>query len=377
VAVAEGSCAHRRDARRVRAGRHLDEPASLTGRINFLPLPVDPATPVETAASGASSREAGIDRRYRYGVYGIVVVSDTPLALPDYSRGGLGQVECLSAPASVFLAATREACFDPRSDFWYRFAFLPDGSTYARWDAVGEFLVAADGRRIACRRMEGSSDESFQVYMLGQALSFALVKQRLEPLHATGVVVDNQAVAFLGDSAFGKSSLAACFLEAGYRLLTDDLLILQESSGGILAYPGPPRIKLFSKIARRFLGPTATRVPMNPDTDKLILPIDEHRSCASPVALKAIFSLAAPRDACRRPGVSIEALSPRDTFVELVKGAFNRRLVSPQRLERQFSVMASLAERIPVKKLTYPRAIDRLPEVRRMVLADLEPRTFH
>ena len=269
---------------------------------------------------------SGVDPRYRYCVYGIVVVSDTPLALPEYSHGDLGQVECLSAPASVFLAATQGVAFNPRSDSWYRYAFLHDGSTYVRWDTVGEFLVAADGRRITCRRVEESSFESFQVYMLGQALSFALVKQGFEPLHATVVVVDDQAVAFLGDNAFGKSSLAACFLEAGYRLLTDDLLIL---------------------------------------------PLDEHRRCAGPVPLKALYSLASPRDACRKPSMSLETLSPREAFVELVKGTFNRRLVSPRRLERQFGVMAALADRISVKKLTYPRAIDRLQEVRGMVLADL------
>jgi hypothetical protein len=300
------------------------------------------------------------------------VVSDTPLALPDYSHGALAHVECRSAPASVFVTAIQGVDFDRRSDSWYRYAFLHDGSTYVRWDTVGEFLVAADGRRISCRRAEESSFESFQVYMLGQALSFALVKQRFEPLHATVVGVDDQAVAFLGNNASGKSSLAACFLEAGHRLLTDDLLILQESSHRIVAYPGPPRIKLFPAIASRFLGRTVDRVHMNADTHKLILQIDEHRRCASPVALRAIYSLTAPREASRRPSVSIETLSPREAFVELVKSTFNRRLVSPPRLERQFSVMAGLADRISVKKLTYPRAIDRLPEVREMVLADLD-----
>ena len=122
----------------------------------------------------------------------------------------------------------------------------------------------------------------------------------------------------------------------------------------------------------RFLERTVKRVHMNADTDKLILPIDAHRSCAYPVPLKAIYSLAAPRDACRRLRVSIEPLSPREAFVELVKSTFNRRLVNPQRLERQFGVMASLADVVSVKKLAYPRAIDRLQEVRRMVLADLD-----
>jgi hypothetical protein len=326
---------------------------------------------VETTTNGSSRCEAGGDRHHRYCVYGIVVVSDTPLALPGYSHGGLGDVEILRAPAWVFLRALQGVRFDPRSDSWHRYAFLDDGSTYVRWDTVGEFLVSSDGRRITCRSVEGSSLESFQVYMLGQALSFALVNQRFEPLHATVVVVDDQAVAFLGNNAFGKSTLAACFLESGCRLLTDDLLILRESAGRILAYPGPPRIKLFSRMASRFLGHTLNRVQMNPNTDKLILPLDEHRSCASPVALKAIYSLAVPGKACRSPNVSIETLSPREAFVELIRGTFNRRLVSPPRLARQFSVTTSLTDLISVKKLSYPRTIDRLHEVRRTVLADL------
>ena len=175
------------------------------------------------------------------------------------------------------------------------------------------------------------------------------------------MVVDGEAVAFLGGNAFGKSSLAACFLEAGYRLLTDDLLILQESPSGVLAYPGPPRIKLFSKIASRFLGQTVNRVPMNADTDKLILPIGEHRSCATRCVLNSIYSLAAPRDACRTPGVDIEALSPREAFLELVKGTFNRRLVSVAAVGATIQRHGEPGRPHPVKKLTYPRAIDRLP----------------
>jgi hypothetical protein len=326
---------------------------------------------IEIATSGSPGGEAGVLSRYRYCVDGVAIVSDTPLALPDYADGGLGEVECVSAPASFFLTALHGEDFDPRSDSWYRYATLHDGSTYVRWGTVGEFLVAADGSRITCRRIEASSVESFQVYMLGQALSVALVSQRFEPLHATAVVVDGEAVAFLGDNAFGKSSLAACFMAAGHRVLTDDLLIVRQSSNRLLAYPGPPRIKLFPKIARRFLGQTANSVQMNRDTDKLVVPIDRDRRCECPVPLKAIYSLTAPRDACRSRSVRIETLSPRETFVALLKGTFNRRLVTPQRLERQFRVMASLSNQISVKTLTYPRSVERLPELRGTVLEDL------
>jgi hypothetical protein len=308
--------------------------------------------------------------RYRYGVYGIAITSDTRLPLPEYAGGGFAQVECLTAPASVFLTATRDARFDSAPDSWYQYAVLQDGSTYVRWDSVGEFLVSANGRQLVCRRAEESSDESFQVYMLAQALSFALVTQGVEPLHATVVVVDGRAVAFLGGHSFGKSTLAACFLDGGYRQLTDDLLVVKTSCDGVVAYPGAPRIKLFSKVANRFTAYPMARVRMNGGTDKHIVPLEEQSSCAIPVKLEAIYSLAAPRDACRTTSASIEPLSRREAFLALVKGTFNRRVVSQERLARQFSAMAGLADLIPVKTLSYPRMLDRLPEVRDAVLAD-------
>jgi len=309
--------------------------------------------------------------QHRYGVYGIRVLSDAPLDLPEYADDGLASVEFVTGRAPVFSDALNGASFRSRPGAWYRYAFLEDGSSYVRWDHVGEFLVSADGRRIVCRREEKIPVESFQVYLLGQALSFAMVKQHLEPLHATTVLVDGGAVAFLGSNAFGKSSLAASFLAAGCRLLTDDLLILRDSPRGVLAYPGPPRIKLFSKVAGRVLGLAAAGPAMNADTDKRVLRLEAHQHCGEPVVLRTIYAVAAPRDACRTPDVRIETLSPREAFVALVKGTFNRRLVSAERLERQFDLMAHLAGRVVVRTLAYPRAIDRLPDVRAAVLADL------
>jgi hypothetical protein len=309
--------------------------------------------------------------RHHYNVYGIGIDSDTPLALPRQTHAALCHVQCRRAPASTFARTVKDTPGDELpSDSWYRYAALRDGSTYVRWNKVGEFLVTADGRRVDCRRERLSSAESFQVYLLGQALSFALVKQRFEPLHATSVVVNGQAIAFLGGSAFGKSTLAACFLSAGYSLLTDDLLIVHESSGRVLAYPGPPRIKLFPAVATRLLG-TRRGVEMNAGTSKLIVALDESRSCGSPVPLRRIYCLAVPRDACRQQGIGIQSLSPREAFVELIRGAFNRRLAGPKRLEQQFGIMARLSELVPVKRLVHPRAMTRLQEVRQRVLEDL------
>jgi hypothetical protein len=209
----------------------------------------------------------------RYYVYGITLHSDIPLALPTDGSGELARIELRTAPAAYFSDAQRELPAEQDSGSWYRFGHLPDHSSYVRWEGVGEFLVSAGGHQITARQFDEASPESFQVYLLGQALSFALVKCGFEPLHATTVVVNGEAIAFLGESGSGKSTLAACFLEAGHGMLTDDLPILKKIAGVFMAYPGPPRIKLYPELARRFLGNASNGVAMNSETRKLILPL--------------------------------------------------------------------------------------------------------
>jgi hypothetical protein len=112
--------------------------------------------------------------------------------------------------------------------------------------------------------------------------------------------------------------------------------------------------------------------PMNRGTDKVILPLGAGQTCPAPARLRAAYVLAAPRDACRLDAISLTTLSPREAFVALVAGTFNHRLVSLDRLEHQFGIMATVAERVPLKRLAYPRALGRLDDVRRAVLTDMK-----
>lgn len=308
---------------------------------------------------------------YRYFVYGMSLHSGIPLVLPEHGYGGLGQIELCAAPASCFSEAVRSLRAQPPSDSFYQFAGTRDGSSYVRWEGVGEFLISPDGGRIASRQFDAADAESFQVYLLGQALSFALVKKGFEPLHATTVVVNGEAVVLLGNSGFGKSSLAACFLAAGHRVLTDDLLVCNRRATDSGPTPVRRGSELFPRLARRFLGHAANGVAMNSGTKKLILPLEPVHSCAVPVPLRAIYALIAPREVSRKQSIRIAALPPRESFMAVVQNTFNSRIVHSARLERQFRQTARVVGTMPVKKVSYPRVLGQLPAVRDAILADL------
>ena len=313
---------------------------------------------------------------YLYYLYGISLYSQIPLPFPVAGRGELAHIAVRIAPASYFQEAIRDVSLEQSDGFWHQFARLADGSSYARWQGVGEFLVSRDGLQILCRQSEiagtESFTESFQVYMLGQALSFALVKRGFEPIHATTVVVNGEAVVFLGDSGFGKSTLAATFISAGYPVLTDDLLILQPAGNRVMAYPGPARIKLFPQIARRFLGDLADGIRMNPDTEKLILPLHGKQICSLPVPVRVVYALAPPLEVFPKQSIHFETLSIREGFLELVKNTFNYRIIDAGRLKRQLEQTSNVVTLLPVRRLSIPRDLDQLLSSRDAIVADLQ-----
>jgi hypothetical protein len=309
-------------------------------------------------------RGPGAQLRYSYSVYGVTLRSAFELSLPEFSQPGMAEIEIVEGPSAMFREAIEGIPLQQRSD-WYHYAHLQDGSSYVVWSGLGEFLVSASGGRVTCGRDPGATKESFQVYLLGQALSWALVKSGFEPLHATAIAVNGESFAMVGSSGFGKSSLAACFLAAGHRLLTDDLLLTRQRGSGFDAYPGPARIKLFPAAAQLFLPHVSGGVPMNGFTDKLVIPIENHYNSCLP--LRAIYSLAG-NDEVGHP--RIEALSLRSAFLTLVGGTFNYMVVDPERLRRQAGETMQIVSRVPVSKLSYPWGLDRLDLVREAIVDD-------
>lgn len=324
---------------------------------------------VDNAEKGLHARSQG--SVYTYGVYGVTLRSPIRLALPEYLGEGLAEIELQLREHDYFSDAIAAALLQWSRYSTYQYAHLQNGSSYVRWEGIGEFLVSSDGLLIICCPARESHEESFQVYLLGQALSFALVRCGFEPLHATCIVLEGRAVAFLGDSGFGKSSLAAYLLSAGDRLLTDDLLLLQERPEGFLAYPGPPRIKLLPDMAQKYLGGVGGGVPMNSGTAKLILPLDREKVCESPMALSAIYELSPPQDMPDTQPVEFEALTSRQAFVELSCNTFNYVILDGDRASRQIKETARIVNTVPVKRLLHPRLLSALPSVRQAIIKDL------
>lgn len=294
-----------------------------------------------------------------YRLYGVTIRSAIPLpGVPTAS----GEPAITLALCDRMSIAELETSSDAG---WYRHGRLRDGSDHLLWPDQFEFLVSPDGRRVECRVIEPRSIESFQTYLLGHVLSFALIKQGREPLHATAVVVDGTALALLGPSGQGKTTIAAALLADGHALLTDDLLLTDVSGGQLVGSPGPMRLKLFPEGLSRLLPSLTSESRMNAMTSKLIVPLDAVHACQQPVPIGAFVVL----DGTEGAVPSIERIGGTRAWTTLLGATFNSRLVDKPRLARQFHAAREWAARVPVLHVTYPWGFERLREVRDMVAA--------
>jgi hypothetical protein len=249
--------------------------------------------------------------------------------------------------------------------FW-QFTRFEDGAARLCWKEHFEFVVSADGHRVLWCRLADVPDEVLTTYLLGQVLSFCLLSRGIEPLHATCVAVDGQGVAFLGDSGHGKSTIAGALLGRGYPLVSDDVLIIEFRGNAAYAHPSVPRIKLMPQSADAvFQGRRA--IPMNSFTPKMIFPLQASQCVSQMVPLRAAYVLAGNS----HESIRIRRVRGAASLLELVRNSFNVAVLTPSRLKQQFIFANRLLGAVGVKQLSYPKQLDRLPEVIDAVLADV------
>jgi hypothetical protein len=302
-----------------------------------------------------------------YSMYGVRVTSDIPFDFP----GSLGS-DAGRTLAEVSFVEGEEDDFAP----WaaastgagtFLFDEAADGRCYLRWPHLYEFVVASDGTSIACRPLDGSDVSVLQNFLFGQVLGVALVRQGLEPLHAATVVMDDAAVAFIGDCTYGKSTLLASFADAGYRALTDDMLILDRRWAALYAMPGTGRVKLQPDSAPLFFD-RGSGAPLTPNTRKRSFELGGSKHHRTSAPLRLLYLLPSPAERDNTDSIEIRQISRAAAVRGLIANTFTSHIVSRERLARQFDHATSIASSVDAFELRYPTGLEYLPEIRRAIV---------
>ncbi len=250
---------------------------------------------------------------------------------------------------------------------------LPDGSEYMRFFDFLEIWVSPDGRRVLCslqgKEWQGSFKETLQNFFQTTVLSFSLIKMGMETLHATGIDVQGAGIGILGESRYGKSTLAASFAKEGFNVFTDDILVAYPKQRQVWTAYGSQRLKLFPKMLRHFFGTADMRAPYRPRARKYIVTDIKKPPKKDVLPVKALFVLNPPT---RAAAIRIRKVPAGKAVLALLGSSFNSMNLTPARIAQQFDRLTTLSRLVPVYSLQYPRVLSALKTVQKEILQAIQ-----
>jgi hypothetical protein len=317
----------------------------------------------------------------RYSVYGLVVEANAPL--PGVPLAGAGD------PPDVRVTFDQDPARLPAPDVerrvWYTspevdavgtpWLTVSRGADYCFVYGEGaRFTIAPDGSTIMATWWPPLQQADAVSFVLGPLLAFVLRLRGVVPLHASGVVVDGEALVFTGPAGAGKSSTVAALAALGHQVLSDDVVPLVFQGAHVVAGPGFPRVSVWDDTASAVMGSATPSLPRWSESyPKRCLDLVDGaiRFFPRPAPVARIYVLeprggAGPLDT--RP------LRARDALVALGTNTFGAYLLDREMHAHEFAFLGRVVQGVPVWALRFPEHLPGLqPACARLALAGKEP----
>jgi hypothetical protein len=280
---------------------------------------------------------------FTYQAYGLHIASDVALPLPP-------------APArepdlTLSLAEPREVPHErppgdrlaeiARPDHTIFYTLSRGTRTILRYPGLCDFVGDADFDRIAIHPHPGADEALLPVLISGALLAMHLMLRGELVLHASAVQVGDQALAFVGSSGMGKSTLATALCNKGHALVSDDLLRVDTE---LLTYPGATETRLRQNATELAQGTTYETAD-----GRLAARVGELVSGPLPLAACVI-----PRPSRDVTEVMARKLGPVEALLRLSSHPRVLGWSDQRTMAASFQALGDLVERIPVFVATIP-----------------------
>lgn len=282
-------------------------------------------------------------------LYGLRISSDFPLHQDrPWRRGGPADVDIrIGDPIELTLERPPGALLlDLEVDRpYFSGSRTPEGGYLLRFYRTCDFVIDPELSQVTTRFVSGADPEVAGVLAAGTLLSFILAMREHAVLHASAVQVGGAAVAFVGASGMGKSTMATLMCAEGASLITDDVLRLDLPADGAppTCYLGASELRL-----RKAAGELAARfdyVPARRQTG------DARDALTMPVSTQNGLPLAAivvPLPDHERAKAEFTRMGEMEALLTLLR--FPRVLGWQDQavLGRQFQQLGEIVNRVPV-----------------------------
>ncbi len=261
----------------------------------------------------------------------------------------------------------------PDDRIWLSFARYGIGYLL-RFVGLADFELATNGLWIECTPLPGTPIDTITHLLLDQVVPIALSMRGNLVIHASAVEIQRSAVAFVGRSGRGKSTLAASFALQGFRLMSDDCLLLAERQSELMVMPTYPGVRLWEDSIQMLFAqtPALGRVAHYNNKKRLALNNGQVHFYRGRAPLRRMYFVADPAETVGKQPITITALSAREAFMELVAHSFKLNVDERSMIAREFHLLNRIATLPLFFRLSFPHDFSLLPDVHRAILGHLD-----
>jgi hypothetical protein len=255
----------------------------------------------------------------------------------------------------------------PAGDDWALLYRTQDGYLI-RFPDYADFRVDARMERVACTLHGQTEPENAQHLYRNQV--WPLMQSHLGKLvfHASAVLVGQEAVAFVGMSGQGKSTLAAAFAISGLPFLADDGLVVSERGGQFWVESGLNSVRLWDDSVEALqtgLSQPAPGISMTSKARFIANADMPHQRGHYRLGHLFLLDQGAGRFMC-------EPMNATERLVAWLRHSFVLDVHDRQATARHFDGLSRLAMDVSASRLDYPRSYAALGEMRAFILRQLD-----
>lgn len=210
---------------------------------------------------------------------------------------------------------------------------------------------------------------NMESYFVGAIMSFTLRMREVICLHASVVGIDGMAIAFMGYSTSGKSTIAAGLADAGADILADDVAVLHFENDKFLVQPGYSKVRLRPKAAE-FLTENPEDLPwVYSFRDSRYFSLENGKNFQpKPLPLTAIYVLGKIHDNYKKP--FLKPIESKNKLIKLLPNTMGSYAVRGDLRAKEFEALSQIAKTIPMRQLHYAHDISTLPKQCELIFKD-------
>lgn len=306
-----------------------------------------------------------------YHIFDISLESD--LRLPELPEGAAREavIKIISGVDSKRVQCEPE-CFHEWQDAGDEISMLSaeiEDGYLLRFPDLVDFLISSTGDTVFYFPEPDIPEETIRHLILDQVIPRILGQQGQLVLHASAVQLPvGKATIFLGDTGWGKSTIASSYYENGAQLITDDCLLIKIVDNKVFCVPNYYGLRLYPDSAEAIFKDNMQFKPVAHYTNKERLILHHKKSeITGPIPVSSIFLLSDPVLDCV-DCVSIKKIRGAKEIMSIVEQTFLMDVEDKAIISKQFKNASEINEVSPVLyQLSYPRQYEILEEVRNTV----------